>query len=63
LKPSQAAIRGEDKLVQMAFEAWLGSKAGRDATPAQIRDKMKELRETDGDIPSTPPAGAVRKVP
>jgi hypothetical protein len=63
LKPSQAAIRGEDKLIQMAFEAWLGSKAGRDATPAQIRDKMKELRETDGDIPSTPPAGAVRKVP
>jgi hypothetical protein len=63
LKPSQAAIRGEDKLIQMAFEAWLGSKAGRDATPAQIRDKMKELRETDGGIPSTPPAGAVRKVP
>ena len=63
LKPSQAAIRGEDKLVQMAFEAWLSTKEGRNATPAQTRDKIRELTGTDGGIPSTPPAGAVRKVP
>jgi hypothetical protein len=63
LKPSQAAIRGEDKLVQMAFEAWLSTKEGRNATPAQMQDKIRELTGTDGGIPSTPPAGAVRKVP
>lgn len=71
LKPSQAAIRGENKLLTDALTYLRESnKDYRKATPEgkiqmenAVREQYGEDVPADGGIPSTPPAGAVRKVP